>query len=359
VGFIILLLAGTQVLDWRWLVLLPLAALVLGTLRVRRRLPSLYVVAQMVDHRLGFQDALSTALYFSRKEPLAGVPGDVRELQLQDAERRALSADARKAIPYIMPRTVYTVMALALVATSLFALRYGLNKRLDLKPPLATILHQSLGFFDRPQLAKAGRKLPPPGASPLADENGDVLRDRDDGNSPGEEDAADRAETASNQNGEAQKASSDVNKAGDQGPKADSEEGEPGDERAGDEGESSGDQQGNGQPDQNQDPFGRQNASTPSENNSLMSKLNDALQNLMSRMKPQPSGSQQQSMADQRSNQRQGQQGGKQKASKDGQRQNSQQQAEGQEGEAGEQGQMAQDSQGKGTGKSDSLQATK
>jgi hypothetical protein len=44
-----------------------------------------------------------------------------------------------------MPRTVYALAALLLAACGLFALRYGLIRRLDLRPPLARILRQKFG----------------------------------------------------------------------------------------------------------------------------------------------------------------------------------------------------------------------
>src|SRR5215471_10665158 len=67
VGFgavILLLLLGTQLLDWHWLVLLPVLTLGIGVYRTWRRLPDLYTAAQILDRRLKLADTLSTALYF-------------------------------------------------------------------------------------------------------------------------------------------------------------------------------------------------------------------------------------------------------------------------------------------------------
>ena len=92
-----------------------------------------------------------------------------------------------------------------------------------------------------------------------------------------------------------------------------------------------------------------------------MSKVKDAVQNLLSRMKPQQNqnGGQQQS-GEQNSQQGKGQQnGGKQQSAKNGQQQAGNQQADAQDGQAGEQSQNSQDQQGKGTGNSDSKQASK
>jgi len=61
-AFILLLLAGTQILSWQWALLIPLGAVAAGVYQVRRRFPTPYVVAQIVDHRLALADTLSTAL---------------------------------------------------------------------------------------------------------------------------------------------------------------------------------------------------------------------------------------------------------------------------------------------------------
>jgi len=91
-----------------------------------------------------------------------------------------------------------------------------------------------------------------------------------------------------------------------------------------------------------------------------MSKVKDAVQNLLSRMKPQQNQSGQQQSGEQNGQQQgKGQQNGaKQQSAKNGQQQGGSQQSEGQDGQSGEQSQNAQE-QGKGTGNSDSKQASK
>ena len=140
VAFIFLLLLGTQILSWPVALAIPLAAAVFGIYRVKRHMPSLYGVAQLIDQRLELTDNLSTALFFSEVNPAALVAPDVRQAQFEEAARLAQSVDVRRAVPYTMPRAVYLVAGLALVAGSLFALRYGLSRRLDLKQPLANFL---------------------------------------------------------------------------------------------------------------------------------------------------------------------------------------------------------------------------
>src|SRR3984893_7151311 len=84
-AFILLLLVGTQILRWQWALLIPLAAVAAGLYQVRRRLPSPYVVAQIVDHRMALADTLSTALYFSDPEPASRVSEGIRNSQLESA----------------------------------------------------------------------------------------------------------------------------------------------------------------------------------------------------------------------------------------------------------------------------------
>ena len=69
---IILLILGTEILNWYWLVPIPLGAVVIAFYEVRKRLPSPYRSAQIVDYRMNLADSLSTALYF-RQHADAGV----------------------------------------------------------------------------------------------------------------------------------------------------------------------------------------------------------------------------------------------------------------------------------------------
>jgi hypothetical protein len=173
IAFILLLLFGTQVLKWQWAVAMPLVAAGVGIYLACRRLPSLYTVAQMVDRRCGLADTLSTALYFSQGEPASDVSREIRQSQFERAGRLAQTVDVRRAVPYTMPRTVYLVAALLVVGAGLFTLRYGLSRRLDLKPPLARILQQRFGGNQPTEQARDER--------PKAPENPDS---RDEGTAP-------------------------------------------------------------------------------------------------------------------------------------------------------------------------------
>ena len=360
-AFILLLLLGTQVLEWQWLVLVPLCAAAGGFYLARRKVPPPYVVAQLIDHRLGLADTLSTALFFQLPGAPAAHSEEVRRLQLEAAERAAGSVDARQAVPYTMPRTAYLMTALVLVASSLFALRYGLNRSLDLRPPIARILEQTFGSPDRTREARNNRRKLPPQAQQREPDDETTL-DAEQQAAPADADPettsevpreskagkGDKKSTAENQSKQQEQA--DMAKSEDQ-------EGQPGDESGND--ASKQNSQAGTPKGSKQDSASRQDTNT--ENSSLLSKVKDAMQNLLSRMKPQPnqSGGQQSSM-EQSSKQGSGQQNGsKQQSAKNGQQQSSGQQAGEQEGQSGDQAENSQDPQGKGTGKNDSQQASK
>jgi hypothetical protein len=361
VAVILLLLMGTQILDWRWAAAIPLAALAIGAYLVRRRMPASYVIAQIVDRRLELADTLSTALFF-QENPSPHVSEEVCALQLERANRLAETADVRRAIPYTVPRAVYPLVVLILVASSLFALRYGLTRRLDLSPPLARILEQNFGFETHAETARNTRKpLPPQRADPQDDNLASPDPQEMKGEQPVEDPENAPEAVGEQQEGKGQKKAAEDGKStpGEETDKAEGEDkGQQGDDqKSGDDPSNS--QQAKG--DQKQDPNGKQDANSSGDNSSLMSKMKDAFQNLLSKVKPQQGNSpQQQNGQNQNGKQSsKAQQDGKQQASKDGQKQDAGQQSDSQEGESGDQAQESQDPQSKGSGKSDAQQASK
>ena len=63
-GLVLLLLLGTQVLDWYWILFLLAGALAFGAWRIRTRMATPYRVAQILDSRLRLHDSISTAYFF-------------------------------------------------------------------------------------------------------------------------------------------------------------------------------------------------------------------------------------------------------------------------------------------------------
>jgi hypothetical protein len=364
-ALILLLLFGTQTLSWPAALAIPLGAAAFGIYRVKRRMPSPYSVAQLIDRRLGLADNLSTALFFSEVDPGARVAPDVRRAQFEEAGRLAQSVDVRRAVPYTMPRAVYLMAGLALVAGSLFALRYGLSRRLDLKQPLANFLPESLTGGKPVRQANNARRGTE--QTPETPDDGSTPSNQDQ-QAPGQQDPNQEIQTPGDAQSEAiakmDAKSIPIQKPGEQGdnemasddadPEGESASAKNGEEsQNGQQGDSQG---GKGEKPQNGEKPDVKNAS---ESSSLMSKLKDAFQSLLSRAKPQQNqpGSPQQSK-DQKSAQAKSPQGSKQNG-KDGQR-NGSQQGDAQEGEDGQEAKNSENAQqGKGQGKSDSEQPSK
>jgi hypothetical protein len=351
-AFILLLLLGTEILAWYWLLLIPLAAAGVGIYFALRRVPSPYRTAQLLDRRAALPDTLSTAFYFSTKSDSS--TSDVVNWQNARAEEAAQGVDLRSALPYRMPRTAYAVAALALVATSLFALRYGLSRSLSLKPPLAAMLRDEFTPSNKTEVAE-NRQHKPPSQDPASDADG-ANKDQD---QQGQDQQNDQADNPADQQGQQQadgksgqqqqdqanKQNGDPNQDGQQGQQQ--QDGSQDQQDSGQQGSAS---QGENKGDPKQQSDGKQNSNSSNESGSLLSKMKDFAENLLSKMKPQPSNSNPpQQGANQNSKQSQGQQqNGKQQNSKDGQ-QNSSEQADAQQGQSGDQ-KDGQDSQGKGNG---------
>ena len=361
VAFILLLLFGSQTLSWWVALAIPVAAASFGIFRVKRQMPSRYAVAQLVDGRLGLADHLSTALYFSEVDPGAQVAPDVRRAQFEEAARLAQTVEVRRAVPYTVPRAVYLMAGLALVAGSLFALRYGLSRRLDLRQPLASFLPESL--TGGKLVHRAGNERRRSRQTPETPDDGSTPSNQD-RQSPGQdpnqefqtpgESATDAIAGMDAKSVPMQKAGerNDTEMASDD---ADSE-GEGANDKNGEEGQ---DGQQGGKSAQSGKPRNgeKREAGNAGESSSLMNKLKDAFQNLLSKAKPQQNSAQH--GKDQKSAAGKPQQGS-QPNGKDGQSRNGSQQGDAQEGEDGQEAKNSESAQqGKGQGKSDSEQASK
>jgi hypothetical protein len=366
--FILLLLLGTEILAWPVALAIPLLASAFGLFRVRTRLPAPYAVAQIVDRRLDLADSLSTALFFSEVEPGAPVTEEVRRAQFESAGRLAQTVDVRSAVPYTLPRGMYVMAALLVIAGSLFAVRYGLSRKLDLKQPIANFLPESLAGGKTVHQANNQRRNPK--QVPETPDDGNGASDQDQ-KGPGQQDPNQEMQTAgepesksdaktdsksapgqkSSEQGDSQMASDD------QDSQSDAKGGKEGDEnQSGQQGDSKAGQSEKQQNGKHQD------SANNDENSSLMSKMKDAFQNLMSKVKPQQNqqGAPQQGSQEQNSRQGKPQQGQKGQNNKDGQQQTGNQQGDAQEGEDGQEAKNNENAQqGKGQGKSDSQQSSK
>jgi len=354
VALILLLLFGSGILDWRWMAPISFLAIASALFRARQRRLSLYAAAQVVDRRLRLADTISTAVYFER-EPAPRVSQSIRQFQLERAARVAQSVDVRRAVPYAMPRGVYPMAALLLVAGSLFGLRYGLMGRLDLKPPLARVLRQHFGWQERAEVARNAKRQPPQvpnrpdDASATDDPEQAQSMQPDSGANEGSDAANDAgAEKSDSAKGDPRKDANRTGKAGADGDQNAQAESDPSqsDQKSGEQ---------SGKQDQKQQSGGQPDASNSGGDSSLMNKAKDLFQNLLSSLKPpQSNPGNQQPNSDPNISQGKGQP--KPQKDRNGQPQN------GQKGDQSEdqQGEQGQDEQGQqGNGKNDSQQANK
>jgi len=295
-GGILLLLVGTQILNWYWPVFLFLGSLAVVFYGLRKRILSGYEIAQELDGRLGFHDGISTAYYFLRRPDRAASPQNLIARQKQLAEELARSADLGRGMPFLRPRSLYLNAALAVLACGMFGLRYGMQRNLDLRPPLVRIAFD--GFLGPSRDIAEGKR----GARPLdSDTARDEGRERDqrDANSTdlknASEQASDAAQDQSDSNlnkGDAKdksKASggADQNKSGDD--MSESAEKEKSSQEKEGEGDSSSSPEGNSKSGpQSESGKNSNRPGSDSDNSSLTDKLRDALANLMAKLKSQP-----------------------------------------------------------------------
>lgn len=141
-GGILMLLLGTQILRWYWLVLLAAMGLTFVAFRVRKRSLASYRVAQILDHRLRLSDSLSTAWFLLthpdvRREPIA-------HIQIQNAEILASGIRPASAFPFTGRRSWAVTGALAAAGFGLFAVRYLVTSTLSLREPLVPIHFESV-----------------------------------------------------------------------------------------------------------------------------------------------------------------------------------------------------------------------
>lgn len=136
-GAVLMLLLGTQILDWYWLVLLGIAGVGLVSFRLRGRTLPRYRIAQMLDQRLHLSDSLSTAWFLlsianRRDDPMA-------RFQIERAEHMARAVRASRAFPLTGRRTWALTSALGVVVLGLFAVRYLVTSSLSLEQALVPI----------------------------------------------------------------------------------------------------------------------------------------------------------------------------------------------------------------------------
>lgn len=341
-GVALLLLVGTNLLPGSVLAVAALICLALLVLRVRRNQSSSYHLAQLLDSRLHLHDALSTAVYYTQA-PTAYDPLAIRDLQRQQAEQVSRSVDLPTALPWQTPLSAYFSAALLLLVGGLFVLRFARENTLDLRSPLVS--YESLPFLGAPLQTKAERRqqakldqtaISELGASdaqepdPLQNVPGISMQQ----SQPGTGEAVGDNTQQGSSSGNKQAAATGDPSRGDQGSEQ-SEAGESGSEQEGAQNSPAGSQQSGSQQ-------GKQGAEqqakngNPQSENSLLSKMRDALSNMMQKMSAPQSQQQGQQNSGSPSQQKGSQQ--QAKGQQQGQQSNAQGQQGSQEGSAEQQG---------------------
>ncbi len=147
-GAILMLLAGTQILNWYWLALLTVTAVAVSVVRIRNRMVTRYHLAQMLDTRLQLNDTLSTAWFLlsepNRRESL------LAHSQIAQAEQIAVSLEPARAFPLKRYRTWELASVLGTLMCALFVARYFIQEKLSFEQSLIPIhLYSVLERLDR------------------------------------------------------------------------------------------------------------------------------------------------------------------------------------------------------------------
>lgn len=302
-GLALVLVLGTAFLAWWTLAIFGALGLGIGIYRVRVHTPDPYTTAVHLDENAHLKDTLSTALHFS-SQPLStqGDPSaEFRRLQHDQATAAAKTVSLEAAVPFTFPRAVYAMAALCLLASALIAIRYRSGKGLDLRRPITEVLFED-------QAAEAMKKngqFPHSRPGQWTDEAQQMLSKlglapKPEGPNPGDQDALDEAiEQALRQpgkeagksapkGGEADKTSQGKDAiASDDTPGGDPIQG--GDKNSGDPKDNDGKAASkDGDPGDKGSP--RKDGDNSQE--SLMSKLKDAVSSLLAKNKPDQNGPQ-------------------------------------------------------------------
>ena len=168
-GLALLLMAGTDYFPMPLLWLFSIFGLGTAVYRWIRSRATPYRVAQRLDSRWSTHDQISTAYHFLDHEPPAVRAANAQRLLAEEAGR---TQDVARAFPFQLPASGRLLLAVALLTTSLWVLRYVLHPTLTLKPPLPALVSQALyGGQDEHTSPSATSPDEPPG-SPKARADG-------------------------------------------------------------------------------------------------------------------------------------------------------------------------------------------
>jgi hypothetical protein len=349
------LIFGTRYLEWWTLGTFAFAGVAIGSYRIYRRTPGRYATAVRLDQSAHLHDALSTALHFSRQAG-TGVPAVSEEFRLsQRAQAESAASDVQLdlALPFAMPRSLYAMAALCVLASALIALRYGTGHGLDLRAPITQFLFEDQAIRD----AKKAQALYPKSqkwmqeAQSLLSKLGLAPDPKEP--TPGDPDALDKAIEQALQNpGDS---SEKGEKSGGSGKSGETKGGESAKDSPNGDPIDNGDQQQQPNNDQNAkdgssskagDPGSKSSDGkngSPSKNESLLSRLKDAVSNMLSKSNKDESASSQKNQQSAKNEAPSGEKG----QSGKGAQEKGESQADAQDGQADNDSKNGQQAQGK------------
>ena len=146
-GPAVLLVAGTDYFPLALLWLFSVAGLAVAANHWLRSRPAPYRVAQQMDRSWDSDDQISTAYYFLNQDSGSH---EWAQLQRRHAAQAADSGDLRGALPFKLPHIAYALFSVTLLIALLFLVRHGIQPALSLKPPLPRLILQAL-LGDEPQ----------------------------------------------------------------------------------------------------------------------------------------------------------------------------------------------------------------
>jgi hypothetical protein len=287
-GFVLMLILGTRYLEWWTLGVFAAVGMAIGSYRVFQKAPDSYTTAVRLDENAQLHDALSTALHFSGHP--AGSP-EFLQSQRRQAENAAGGVQLDQAVPFLVPRSLYVMAALCVLASALVAVRFGFGHGLNLRAPLTELLFEDEAIRD----AKKAQALYPKSQKQWMQEAQSLLsklgmQPQPNEPVPGDPDALDKAieqamqnpaeAAAQNQKGGAAGKNGQT-KAGESS--KDSQNGDPldnGDQKPNDD-----QQAAEGASPKSGDPSAKTSGKggSPSTKESLLSRLKDAVSNMLSK----------------------------------------------------------------------------
>ena len=160
-GLALLLMAGRDYFPIPLLWLFCVFGLGAAIYRWIRARATPYQVAQRLDSRWSTHDQVSTAYHFLDHEAPAVRAASAQRLLAEEAGR---TQDVARALPFQLPGSARWLLAVALLTTSLWILRYLLHPSSTLQPPLPALVTQALYGSQNedasPGLTSPDEKLP-------------------------------------------------------------------------------------------------------------------------------------------------------------------------------------------------------